>query len=133
VRQVLQPLEGGGTMSGSIPSAVEGFAAGGQVPGTAPHARADNVLARLTPGEYVLPVAAVRQYGLGFMEQIRALRYPAFADGGLVGDIGTAGRGLPAGVTEHVITIGGRRIGPIFAGQDRLTELVGELQRQLAG
>ena len=62
----------------------EGFARGGRVPGTSPHPKADNILARLTAGEYVMPVQAVKKYGVGVMEALRTRRLPKFASGGLV-------------------------------------------------
>lgn len=52
------------------------LAAGGKVPGSSPHPRADNVPLWATAGEFMHPVRAVKHYGLGMMEAIRTLRYP---------------------------------------------------------
>jgi hypothetical protein len=71
-------------VQGAGPSA-PGFASGGYVPGSAPHPRADNMLARVTSGEFIHQVAAVRHYGVDFMRDVNSLRFPRFADGGLVG------------------------------------------------
>lgn len=115
-----QPVGGG----------VPGMADGGRLGGSSPGPRSDNLLFAGTAGEYIQPVAAVRKYGLGFMEAVRTRTLPRFADGGSLG----GGDGASVGGTvEHFINIGGRRVGPIWAEQDRVTELVGELQRQLAG
>jgi phage-related protein len=71
------------------------FADGGIVPGFSPHARADNIHAMLTAGEYVLPVGAVQalraRFGDSFLESLRR-GLPGYADGGLVGGI-TGGLG----------------------------------------
>src|SRR5690606_20313992 len=40
---------------------IGGYADGGTVAGWSPHAKADNILARLTAGEFVLPVDATRR------------------------------------------------------------------------
>ena len=75
-----------------------GLATGGVVTGSSPHARADNIPAMLTAGEYVLPVPAVRKYGLDFLESLRrgehlrSIAPPRFADGGLV-DLDSVRRG----------------------------------------
>ncbi|NEM28317.1 hypothetical protein G3V62_22770, partial [Escherichia coli] len=53
-----------------------GGPASGRVPGSSPHARADNVPAMLTAGEWVQPVAAVQHYGPDFMEAIRRRKFP---------------------------------------------------------
>lgn len=65
------------------------FASGGEIPGTSPHKRADNIPIRATAGEYMQPVDSVEYYGKGFMEAIRDRRIPrgavqGLADGGAV-------------------------------------------------
>jgi phage host-nuclease inhibitor protein Gam/polyhydroxyalkanoate synthesis regulator phasin len=45
----------------------------------------DNLLAWLSPGEYVVKAAAVRHYGAGVLSAINALALPRFAGGGSVG------------------------------------------------
>lgn len=63
------------------------FADGGEILGWSPSDRADNIMARVTAGEYVLPVQAVRmlraKYGDQFLELLRQ-GLPGFAKGGLV-------------------------------------------------
>ena len=53
-----------------------GLATGGRVPGSSPHARADNIPAMLTAGEWVQPVDSVQHYGPQFMEAIRTKKLP---------------------------------------------------------
>jgi hypothetical protein len=80
-------------IAGGIPQR----ASGGQIPGVAPHAKADNVLMLGTSGEYVHNVAAVRHYGLDFMRAVneRRLDVPKFALGGLVNDVRTIQNVVP--------------------------------------
>jgi hypothetical protein len=85
----------------------QAYATGGPVRGYSPNDRADNIPARLTAGEYVQPVDAVRFYGSGVMEALRRRLIPrslfsgmnlnlpiyvppqaAFASGGSVGPSG---------------------------------------------
>jgi TP901 family phage tail tape measure protein len=69
--------EGIGGMIGGIGSAVgSGKALGGIIEGYSPSDIADNIPIRATAGEFMHPVAAVRKYGIGFMEAIRTLRFP---------------------------------------------------------
>ena len=89
----------------------QSLAEGGVVQGWSPSKTADNIPARLTAGEYVLQVDAVRKYGLGFVEALNrqlippdivaGLRFPslpvhrpahaAFASGGMVSGGGGGG------------------------------------------
>lgn len=59
------------------------YATGGPVygPGTA---TSDSVLIAASDGEYVQRTAAVRHYGVAFMEAVNSLRFPRFATGGMV-------------------------------------------------
>jgi hypothetical protein len=43
----------------------------------------DNLLAWLSPGEFVMRAAAVRQWGAGNLAAMNALRMPKFAGGGM--------------------------------------------------
>jgi TP901 family phage tail tape measure protein len=66
-----------------------GLAFGGEVPGTSPHDRADNVPIMATAGEFMQQRPAVRKYGMGFMEAVNEGRFPlelarGYADGGLI-------------------------------------------------
>lgn len=73
-------------------------AEGGRIDGYSPHPKADNILARLTAGEFVMPVAAVDHYGVGFMESVRSkqmprsVAMPGYAEGGAVGGQAVASR-----------------------------------------
>lgn len=97
---------GGGSFFGSLLSGIGslfGFASGGYVsgPGTA---TSDSIPARLSAGEYVIRAAAVKQFGVGFLDAINGLkRAPrvlgagrlAFAAGGLVPAAATATQAAP--------------------------------------
>lgn len=75
--------------TGNAPStsaeSVPARAFGGPLPGWAPHDRADNMLYRGTPGEWVVQRPAVRYWGPKFMRAINEMRMPAFAYGGQLG------------------------------------------------
>lgn len=58
---------------------------GGPLPGWAPHDRADNMIYRGTPGEWVIQRPAVRYWGRDFIAAINAMRMPKFAFGGELG------------------------------------------------
>jgi hypothetical protein len=60
---------------------VNGYAAGGPVEAGSSAPKADDVLARVSRGEYVVQTDAVEHYGTGLMDAINAKR---FAGGGLV-------------------------------------------------
>ncbi len=61
------------------------FAFGGQLPGSASHDRADNMLYWGTPGEWVIQRPAARYYGSAFMAALNAMKLPKFATGGQLG------------------------------------------------
>jgi methyl-accepting chemotaxis protein len=68
---------------------VGGYAEGGKVRGRGT-GTSDSILARLSNGEFVQRTAAVRHYGVNFMNAINNLKFPkdllqGFATGGLVG------------------------------------------------
>jgi len=54
----------------------QSLAEGGEVQGFSPHAKADNINARLTAGEFVQPVSTVKYYGAQAMEAIRSRSIP---------------------------------------------------------
>lgn len=60
-------------------------AAGGELPGWAPHDTADNVIYRGTPGEWVIRRAAVRYYGAGTLAALNSMSLPKYATGGQLG------------------------------------------------
>ncbi|MBU2960488.1 phage tail tape measure protein [Citreicella sp. C3M06] len=57
--------------------------------------RQDNLIAKVSRGEFVQPASAVDFYGADFMEAVRNRRIPKFADGGMVG--GAAAAATPSG------------------------------------
>jgi phage-related minor tail protein len=62
-----------------------GFNEGGPVGGWSPHRRSDNILARLTAREWVMPVDSADYYGTDIMEAIRRREIPAEALAGYAG------------------------------------------------
>ena len=78
---------GGGIISG-VAGGLLSFNTGGYVPGFASGGGVDSVMARLTPGEYVLPKGLVDSIRLG-----KAPPKAAYNTGGMV----NAGAQLPAG------------------------------------
>ena len=92
------------------PSPTVRLATGGPVPGSSPHAKADNIPAWLTAGEWVQPVDSVNYYGRDIMEAIRKKKIPreAFmgmepirrAEGGLVA-LGRRLQSMGALVSRH--------------------------------
>jgi hypothetical protein len=120
----VQPVVG--ASAGSVP----GLAEGGPLGGYSPSPKADNLLFAGTAGEYMQPVAAVRHYGVGFMESIRNLDFPRFADGGLLGG-GGGSSGAPGATGDRMelsLTIGGKRIGSVFGPRDTVRGLADALQ-----
>lgn len=71
--------------NGTVPDAIPARAFGGPLPGYASHDRADNMIYRGTPGEWVIQRPAVRYWGPAFMAAINAMRLPKFAFGGQLG------------------------------------------------
>ncbi len=109
-QQVEQPVDQNGNARGwqfyNEGGQVQGFASGGQIPGTPPsNPRADNLTAsvdgkgmiRVRSKEFIQPQEAVDYYGLDFMNSIRTMSLPKFNGGGSVG--GHAGGGSHSGVT----------------------------------
>jgi hypothetical protein len=78
--QLYPQMVGGPAVQGQA-----GYASGGPIRGWSPHSRADNIPIFATADEFMQPVRAVRHYGTDFMESIRTLQFPRFADGGQVG------------------------------------------------
>lgn len=119
----VQPVVG--AAGGSVP----GFAEGGPLGGYSPSPKADNLLFRGTAGEYMQPVAAVKHYGVGFMESIRNLEFPRYADGGLLGGGSGGAPGASGDRMELSLTIGGKRLGSVFGPRDTVRGLVEALQQ----
>ncbi len=76
----------------------------------------DSILARLSRGEFIVRAAAVRRYGLAFLEALNAMRLPRFAGGGLVPQVpalpGTLA-GAGGATTNVTIVLDGARYGPL--------------------
>ena len=94
------------------------LAEGGAVPGYSPHPRADNLLARVTAGEYIQPVNRMREPGMfALMELLRRRGMAGFrsligyADGG-----GVAGRVLNAQPLPRPerAAVGGKMVPAVF-------------------
>lgn len=112
---VVPQVQGGG---------VPGLAEGGRLGGNSPSPKADNLLFAGTAGEFMQPVAAVRHYGIRFMEAVRARRLPRLGDGGQLGDSAATATDIGNGdVVEHVFRRGSRTVRGIFASRDRANEL----------
>jgi hypothetical protein len=120
---------------------VQGFADGGQIPGTPPsNPRADNLMAqvdgkgmiRVRSKEFIQPQEAVDYYGLDFMNKVRTMSLPKFNFGGQVGGASSAGRG---GAGVQVVELTASNIAAIARMADRDINLYtnDELIAQSAG
>lgn len=74
---------------GSTPGPEAGFAQGGHIRGRGT-STSDSMIIRASDGEYMQRAAAVRKYGVGFMNALNSLRIPlgairGYASGGLIG------------------------------------------------
>ena len=80
--QLAAAIKNAAVANGSIPA----FATGGLLsgPGTG---TSDSMLIRASNGEYMMSAAAVRMFGTGLLDQMNAGVIPAFAVGGVVGDL----------------------------------------------
>ncbi|MDP8268261.1 MAG: phage tail tape measure protein [Candidatus Tenebribacter davisii] len=87
-------------ISGTAPS----FADGGEIPGSSPHSKSDNIPINATAGEYMQPVSAVKKYGKRAMNAIRTLQIPADELNNLIR--GTA-RGLMTPFPSYALASGG--------------------------
>jgi hypothetical protein len=105
---------------------VQGFASGGQIPGTPPsNPRADNLMAqvdgkgmiRVRSKEFIQPQEAVDYYGLDFMNQIRKMQLPRFNFGGQVG--GSGGGAGRAGSGPMLVELTAQNIAAIARMADR--------------
>jgi hypothetical protein len=104
-------LTGGG---GSVaPAGAPGMAAGGEV-GGAPGV--DRNLALLSKGEFVLSVAAVQRYGVGWLHSLNAMAIPRFAGGGLNGGLPSLAGAAAGGRPIH-LHIAGQNFGPLTASE----------------
>lgn len=106
------------------------FASGGMVrgPGTS---TSDNILARLSPGEFVVRAAAVRALGSGFLDSLNGLRNPGFALGGLVSTPPRFAEGgaVAGGGTPVHLHLGSSSF-PLSGNENVVSALVVEAHRQ---
>ena len=97
---------------------VEKRAMGGLITGPGTET-SDSILARLSRGEYVVRAAAVRRYGLAFLEAINRMRLPRFAAGGLVPHVPALAPAAAGGAeTSVTIVLDGQRYGPMRTSQE---------------
>lgn len=68
----------------AVPPPIPGSADGGFIRGRGT-STSDSILARLSNGEFVMKAKAVKQWGVGLLEQMNSGMMPAFAGGGMVG------------------------------------------------
>jgi hypothetical protein len=78
------PIGGGGRSRTGLPGGArsggpQAFATGGQVPGMDPFGK-DDVVARLTRGEWVMPTQSVQKYGPDFMRDVQLGKYAVGGD-----------------------------------------------------
>lgn len=95
------------------------FADGGLVPGTG-GPRADNVLARVSSGEYVIKASSVSKFGTGFFDALNAGQMPNMGGGGFSVDAGlmeniTPAFGIGGAVGQFFDWIGERLEGVVNA------------------
>lgn len=83
-------------IDGPVDPGIPARAFGGPLPGYAPHDRADNVIYRGTPGEWVIQRQAVRYWGSDFIASINAMRLPKFAFGGEIGKSAASNLTMPS-------------------------------------
>jgi tape measure domain-containing protein len=89
IQRVIVQAQGQMLVDANAP-AMQKKAAGGLISGPGSDT-SDNLLAWLSPGEFVMRAAAVRRWGVDRLAAMNAMRFPAFAAGGLVG-AGGSGR-----------------------------------------
>jgi hypothetical protein len=109
-----------------------GYASGGRIHGPGSDT-SDNLLAWLSPGEYVIRAAAARKYGYGFLSQLNNMKLPRYANGGLASRISLPSLASAAGSAGSLpgdtinLTLPG--VGTYQMQADRDTS--GRLQRDL--
>lgn len=111
-----------------LPEVRLGFASGGRVPGGTDRTGRDDVLARLTRGEWVMPTAAVEKYGPGFMNAIQNRRFDGYAVGG---DVGGLNSGLMSRLNAWSAAVGSNM--SVTSGLRTRSEQVVLYNRYLSG
>lgn len=113
------------------------FAFGGELPGTAPHDRADNMLYWGTPGEWVIQRPAARYYGSAFMAALNAMKLPKHAYGGQLGSAVSrlaipslpSGAGAAGSGRNLTLVLDGQRF-PAGASDDTIDRLTAFVSRE---
>lgn len=113
------------------------FADGGLVPGTgAP--RADNVLARVSSGEYVIKASSVSKFGTGFFDALNAGQMPNMGGGGFSVDAGLMENIAPAfgiggAIGQFVNWVGERVQGLLEGVLNAIRSVVGFISNAIRG
>lgn len=104
------------------------FADGGLVPG-AGGPRADNILARVSSGEYVIKASSVSKFGSGFFDALNAGQMPNMGGGGFSVNAGLMESLTPAfGLGQFVNWVGERVEGVVNAIGDVIRGVVDAIQ-----
>jgi hypothetical protein len=137
LRDAFSGAAASGVPAGGGGEAPSPFAAGGPVRG-AGTGTSDSILAWLSNGEFVQPEAAVRHYGVAFMEAVRQRLLPisGFSLGGLVERLsaslmplpafaggGLALAGAPSGGRALTLVIDGKSFDGLFGSADAVERL----------
>lgn len=122
------PVVGSFARGGAVP----GLASGGAVPGISPTRYADNIPILATAGEYMQPVRAVQHYGVDFMEAIRKMELPRFAEGGMVGGA-SSGTGSGGDHQTFTLKVGRGSAGPFTGSREQIRALVDGLRELESG
>jgi hypothetical protein len=116
------------------------FADGGLVPGSG-GPRADNVLARVSSGEYVIKASSVSKFGTGFFDALNAGQMPAMGGGGFSIDAGLMESLTPGFFLGKIVKAIGNvikgvadAIGNVVRGVvDAITSVVGAISNAVRG
>ena len=110
---------------------VEGYANGGYISG-AGGPTSDSIPARLSNGEFVMRAAAVKQYGVGFFNQLNQMRTPAYYSGGQVG-ASTGGSMVSLSPEDRALlrNVGGSGNIVLYADSKELARSVNDGNRQI--
>lgn len=82
VTVTVNTVNAGAGVTADAGASAPGRAYGGELPGSSPHDRADNLLYWGTAGEWVIQRPTVRYYGTDFMRRLNAMQIPRRAFGG---------------------------------------------------
>lgn len=109
------------------------FADGGLVPGSG-GPRSDDVLARVSSGEYVIKASSVSKFGTDFMDAINAGQMPNMGGGGFGIDAGVMEQAVPGfflgGIIEGIFGFVGNILKGVF---DTIKSVVGFISNAVKG